>query len=271
MTTEAGRPDVDDPGLIGEATGSTDPSRLAAALCPYLATPSGHWRSALPTREHRCTAVAPPVPLALDKQRRLCLALAHTTCATYLAANLARSATLPAGTAIGSIRAGSRRRGAGAGHRPLARTTPILLERPRVSSPISEAAGRAGGQIVLVALLILAFAAIVLARFGSAGAAPPSAPVSAAPATVLALPTTAESALPIPSTSPDGSPAGNGSPAVSGGPGASSAAGQTYIVQRGDTLSSIAQKFGVSASALQKANRIKNPSLIRPGQVLKIP
>ncbi|MCR4441282.1 MAG: peptidoglycan-binding protein [Peptococcaceae bacterium] len=44
-----------------------------------------------------------------------------------------------------------------------------------------------------------------------------------------------------------------------------------YIVQPGDTLYIIAQKFGVSVEALVQANNITNPDLIFTGQVLTIP
>lgn len=44
-----------------------------------------------------------------------------------------------------------------------------------------------------------------------------------------------------------------------------------YTVQRGDTLSGIAQRFGVSVSALAQANGISDPSRIYPGQRLVIP
>jgi LysM repeat protein len=47
--------------------------------------------------------------------------------------------------------------------------------------------------------------------------------------------------------------------------------GTTYVVQRGDYLSLIAQRFGVSLSALMNANGIVNPNLIFVGQVLTIP
>lgn len=47
--------------------------------------------------------------------------------------------------------------------------------------------------------------------------------------------------------------------------------GTTYIVQRGDYLSLIAQRFGVSLSTLMSANNIANPNLIYVGQVLTIP
>jgi len=46
---------------------------------------------------------------------------------------------------------------------------------------------------------------------------------------------------------------------------------QTYIVRRGDTLSAIALRYGVSVWALTQANGIRNPSLIYVGQKLRIP
>lgn len=46
----------------------------------------------------------------------------------------------------------------------------------------------------------------------------------------------------------------------------------TYIVQKGDTLSGIAKRFGVKLSDLIKANpQIKDPDLIHPGEAIKIP
>jgi LysM repeat protein len=45
----------------------------------------------------------------------------------------------------------------------------------------------------------------------------------------------------------------------------------TYVVQRGDTLSSIAYRHGVSTQALASANNIYNQNLIRRGQRLVIP
>ena len=47
----------------------------------------------------------------------------------------------------------------------------------------------------------------------------------------------------------------------------------TYTVKKGDTLSSIAQKFKTTVSAIQRLNpdKIKNPNLIVTGCVLKVP
>ncbi len=45
----------------------------------------------------------------------------------------------------------------------------------------------------------------------------------------------------------------------------------TYVVQSGDTLSVIAERFGVSIDALSQANQITDVNTIRPGQELIIP
>ena len=47
--------------------------------------------------------------------------------------------------------------------------------------------------------------------------------------------------------------------------------GTTYVVQRGDWLARIAQRYGVSLWAMLQANPLMNPNLIYPGQVLIIP
>lgn len=46
---------------------------------------------------------------------------------------------------------------------------------------------------------------------------------------------------------------------------------RTYTVHPGDSLSSIAAKYGTSWQAIATANHIANPNLIYPGQVLTIP
>lgn len=43
-----------------------------------------------------------------------------------------------------------------------------------------------------------------------------------------------------------------------------------YTVQRGDTLSGIARRYGISVQYLVRLNGISNPNLIYPGQMLKI-
>lgn len=72
------------------------------------------------------------------------------------------------------------------------------------------------------------------------------------------------SAAPAPTAS-----AGVGAPA-SVGVGLPAAASTTYRVVAGDTLSSIAARFGTTWTAIASANHLANPNVIYPGQVLVI-
>ena len=63
---------------------------------------------------------------------------------------------------------------------------------------------------------------------------------------------------------------------VTGGPAAAPAAGKTYTVKPGDTLSAIAKQHLGNANAYMKifeANKdqLSDPDKIKPGQVLRIP
>ncbi|MEO6577965.1 MAG: LysM domain-containing protein [Candidatus Limnocylindria bacterium] len=46
---------------------------------------------------------------------------------------------------------------------------------------------------------------------------------------------------------------------------------QTYVVQQGDALAAIAQRFGTTVAAIQGLNGIEDPNEIVIGQVLRIP
>ncbi|MFQ5473963.1 MAG: LysM peptidoglycan-binding domain-containing protein [Dehalococcoidia bacterium] len=54
-------------------------------------------------------------------------------------------------------------------------------------------------------------------------------------------------------------------------PGSGGGGSTTYEVQAGDTLSGIAETFGVSTAELQAVNGISNPDLVFVGQVLSVP
>jgi LysM repeat protein len=58
---------------------------------------------------------------------------------------------------------------------------------------------------------------------------------------------------------------------IPGGTTGESTGGQTYVVQRGDTLSSIAVRFGTTAWAIAYANNLPNVNIIYVGQTLYIP
>lgn len=48
-------------------------------------------------------------------------------------------------------------------------------------------------------------------------------------------------------------------------------AGGAYTVKKGDTLSSIAKKYGTTWQKLQSLNKLSNPNVIKPGQKLTVP
>ena len=245
------------------ATDTPEAPRPRLAICPYLAAADGSWRSTTVAREHRCGAVTPPAPLAAEKQRRLCLTADYETCATFEAARAARPMahnrprTLP---------------------RPMARTTPFVLDHGRITIAIPAlGSDRATSQALLIALLGLAFAAILLARVaggatpaGALASSTPHASVRASATAPSAAPTTrpAASAKADPSAAPSKGGGGSAAPPSGAVEGAST---RTYTVKSGDTLIGIAARFGTTYQALTKLNGITNPSSLRIGQVLKIP
>jgi LysM repeat protein len=84
------------------------------------------------------------------------------------------------------------------------------------------------------------------------------------------LPTTLPT--PIPLTTAPATAVSTAAPAPTAASPSSTAGGEvTYVVQRGDTLYSIARRYGTTVQAIAVRNGIANPSLIRVGQTLTIP
>ena len=255
------------------------PSEPVREVCPYLLAADGGWRSAQATREHRCTATSPATPPSATKQRDLCLLPVHRGCATYQAAR--------------ELEAGSRATDpADGGLWPETRGAVLALEAVGGrGSGLAGAPGRAGSQAFLVGLMVVAFIVLALARVtptslsgeppasfaaDAVGSALPAGasggPASASP-TAAPAPSSEPSPSADPGTSPSTSPsAGSSNAPATASPGASAsvATGTSYRVRSGDTLSSIAIRFGVTVKAIKAANGL-GANLIRPGQVLVIP
>ncbi len=240
-------------------TGDTPPDHSLTGLCPYLVTVDGAWRSTTVAREHRCGAVSPPAILAAEKQRRLCLTADHVTCATFEAARTTRPAgvertpTLP---------------------RPVARTTPVVLDHGRITMAMpSLRSERLSGEVIVVVLLALAFAAILAARL-TAGGAPAVVDGASSPTPAISIGASGHPASSVPSGSAVPSAGSASSPVASGAAASAqpSAVGtRTYKVKSGDTLVGIAAKFGTTPKAISKLNGITNPSALKVGQILQIP
>jgi LysM repeat protein len=234
--------------------------RPVTRICPYLAAADGAWRSTTVAREHRCGAVSPPAPLATEKQRRLCLTPDYATCATFEAARAARP--------IGHDRAPTL-------PRPMARTTPVVLDHGRLSITVPIlSSDRSTGQAVLIALMALAFAAIVLATLtgGGPASANDGTPIpGAAGASASASPRTSSGPTPTAVTDPTPAAPASGGTDPSAAPPSSAPATRSYKVKSGDTLVGIAAKFGTTPKAISNLNGISDPSSLKIGQVLKIP
>lgn len=263
-------------GILGaDRTGAGNGAlRALPSLCPYLATPDGSWRSARAVPEHRCMAVTPPVPVAAEKQRRLCLVDAHTSCATYGAAKAARAEPIE--------RLSGRAR-------PIARMTPVILDQGRFAVRVPSWRTDRTSQGVLVGILGVAFAAILVARPADpAGAGPfvidpsatssanlaPSDPVGAEPTDPPATQTEPSPSTDSPGdTEPSEAPASAGAQASPGSPASAEpvTSGATYRVKSGDTLSAIAGRFGTTTQVLVRLNDIADPSKLKIGQILKLP
>jgi LysM repeat protein len=237
--------------------------RPATQICPYLAAADGTWRSSTVAREHRCGAVSPPAVLATEKQRRLCLTPDFAGCATFEAARAARPVVHARPHSL---------------PRPLARTTPMVLDHGRMDISIPAfRTDRSTSQAILIALMGLAFAAILLAKFtggtSPAGATGPSsspgATVGASAAAGSPVPSNRASATPAAAPSGSTAPAGSQGPAAT--PRATKTSSQTYKVKSGDTLVGIAAKFGTTTKAIATLNGLKDASSLKIGQVLKIP
>jgi len=249
---------VDQSPIVADVIGPA--VKAMRSLCPFLAAADGGWRSADAIGAHRCTAVAPPVQLATEKQRRLCLDPSHATCATFTAALAGRASAME---------------GLGAGTRPMPRTTPVVLERGRFAIPVhSLRPDRTAGQAALVILLGIAFAGVLAARLGSGSIGQegaivilPGSPIASSPAksplSSAGAATTSSPAVSSPSPQITLVPTEK-TPPPSGAP-------TTYKVKPGDTLSGIASAHGTTWKVLAQLNAIKDPSALRVGTVLELP
>jgi len=72
-------------------------------------------------------------------------------------------------------------------------------------------------------------------------------------------------------TIPGASGGSSSSGGSSQGGGAAPAGGGVHVVQRGETVASIARRYGTTVAAIASTNGLRNPSLIYVGQRLRIP
>jgi LysM repeat protein len=282
-TAGADTPRADDP-RAGSRSSSTHPdpqARPSVALaggesggdpatprgCPFLQAEDGGWRLDSPARDHRCAAFSPPAPLAPEKQARLCLTPAHVGCATYLASQAAREARLGAVPVARATRWG------------LARTTTVIEDPGGVRGRLlGLALDRRRWPAIPAVILVTTLFTLAISGFRAGGSSSPVA--TASPSRSATATTQPRASASAPPSSPVPSPASSDepteppattAPATAAPSPRPSASFRTYRVESGDTLSSIAGRFGTTVRALSQLNNISDPSKLRVGQVLLIP
>lgn len=231
-------------------------------ICPFLAT-TDDGRTVVDgyDRAHICRAGEEPVPVERQRQQALCLDAAHRSCERYVEA--------------------LRRRGPVSWPAPApdAAIVQTRLVLPAVSSRLTVTAGAVGprGRRWLIggAVATIGVAAVATGVAGSLGGVVTSQAPSptAAPSPTIQptpLPTAAQSVAPSasPTPAPTATPSAVTTPAPTATPAPQP---DTYIVQPGDSLSSIASRFGTTAQAIADANGIAVTSILNIGQVLIIP
>lgn len=246
---------------------------FASPVCPFLAAADAAWLAETASADHRCHAVQPPAPLAIPKQRRLCLVDEHRTCATFQAARDVRATTIGSQAGLSSPWG-------------WVRTTPVVDTSigPR-AAVAAFMADRRGWQIVPAVALVVALGTLGISNIGpdrgQSATTPPSSFVAvASPTTAGSLAPTATPTLapatPAPSASEAARPTATVAPlptataAVTQRPTPVPSASASYTVKSGDTLYGIAGQFGVSVSALKSFNGLTS-NVIHVGQVLLIP
>jgi LysM repeat protein len=236
-------------------------------ICPFLALNSDG-RTAIDgyDPDHACHARRPPELLERSRQAELCLAESHRECEVYLA-YLAEHAAAAASTPLP------------AADTHIARTRLIVQPEARRLGAGGQASFGTSPRRWLVAggiaaVGVAAAATAFAGGFNGLVGAPPLPSPSAASNSETASSSPAAPTPESTATSAPATPDATATPSPSAGPRrtpTATPAAQTYVVQPGDTLSTVANRFGTSVAAIQRANGLGSSDVINVGQVLVIP
>jgi hypothetical protein len=226
-------------------------------ICPYLALADDARTVADGfDPEHRCHALSPPAPLERSRQVQLCLTEAHARCERFGAA---RTAWLAASSGLPRV----------APDVAFGRTRLVLEPEAAWRGLASSPASRNNRPALLVAAVALAVIGLLVlgSLFGilkggpAESASPTASPTPSPSASLLASAPPASTSA----SAPASAPLPSATPVVTPAP-----SQRTYVVQQGDTLNEIAQRFGTTAEAIKAANGLTSDT-INVGQVLIIP
>jgi LysM repeat protein len=254
-----------------ESMTSPDLAIAEPEVCPFLGLPDDpRTRFTFADPAHRCHVGAKPTPIDLGHQGAYCLTAGYPACERFRSPRKAeRPASGPAPSSGATIAAGA----AGGAVVPVA----IAAADATVSQDGGTSRGKSRAlrrtatlDLVAVLALVMLIGAVVVGAFGGfkvgGGAhgvvASPSSAATPAPTAVTSAPTATPTAVSRSTSAPTATPAPTGTPR---------SVSVIHVVVRGETLSSIAAHFGVTAKAIQDANKIVDPSVILVGDRLVIP
>jgi LysM repeat protein len=227
-------------------------------ICPYLAlADDGRTVADGFDPEHRCHALTPPAPLERARQVQLCLTEAHARCERFAAA---RTAWLAASSGLPRV----------APDVAFGRTRLVLEPEAAWRNIAASRTARISRPVMLVAAVALAVVGLLVVSsvLGILGGPPPGASQTTSPSPSP----TASPRESTPPASVEASAETSGLVVSSATPVAATPAPTPtiYIVQQGDTLNLIAQRFGTTAAAIRAANGLSSDNL-DIGQELIIP
>lgn len=243
-------------------------------VCPLLAL-SADGRSVVDGVDagHACHALDEVMPLERQLQAQLCLTPRHDRCERFLQ-HVARRGGTPGRVPVAD---------------GLVSTRMMLAPEPVWRGIAGRARRGRTGRAAAVggAILAASIAGVTLARPALDGSISvlDAAALEATPTpTPAMLPSPSETRTTRPTPSPLATPTPTATPsptpspatpaptaAPTPAPTATPAPVRTYVVQEGDTLAEIAQRFGTTVAALQAANDIEDPNEIIIGDTLVIP
>ena len=236
-------------------------------VCPYLGLPDDpRTRFAFADQAHRCHVGTKPSAIDLGHQALYCLTTDYPICKRFRSPKAARRQGSGPASTLGSSQ------GPVVGltaPTALTATTALTARGSRIGEGNGRKRGRALGRIGLLAAILAVGAVVGAIRVGiiggsSADDGEPGAVVSPAGAAPSAgatpsVPTPATSAsTATPTPAPVATATRRSAPTI-------------HVVVRDENLISIAAFYGVTVEAIQDANNIPDPSLIRAGDRLVIP
>lgn len=231
-------------------------------VCPYLGLPDDpRTRFTIADPAHRCHVGAKPIAIDLGHQGLYCLTTGYPACKRFrLPMTTERQGSSPAPT-LGSS---------------LAPAVGVTAPSSR-DSRTGEGRGRSRGRALRRVGSLLAILAVVAVVGAIRADVIGGSPADGGAPGVVASPGGAAPPVPTPVTSAStatptaglrSTPAPTATPVATGTPRSGPI---TYVVVRGDNLISIADFYGVTVKAIQDANNIPDPNLIRVGDRLVIP